>query len=556
MRTKAKILTVGLIIVAGFSINLSGSRSTVSAQINYGYYNYLQPTVNLDADDTNISYGDSTYIRWSSRNATSCSATGGANGWVGPRNTSGSFYTGNLYDTKTYNIRCTNNSGLQTSESLTIYVDEDSNNEKPRVTTYGASDIQNDSATLNGYVDTNGSSVRKWFEWDTRSGSLSNRTNKSSYSSSSRDFEDTIYNLDSNTTYYFRAVAENSNGDISYGRKLSFRTDNDNRNYDYDNNGCDHGNCAPTAITTLASNVGQTSARLNGLGLSLDPLYSTQYFEWGATPSLGITTLNRNISREELSPFFESLFSLTSGTIYYYRAVTTNRYGTSHGDITSFRTLSPSVIIDNPPVAYRNTTVVTNTRSGVGASQTSLVFFSVNQDEKTVRRGSIIEYAVNYKNTSSRDLRDVVLRISIPKELEFIETSRGYFGDENSAVVTNIDDLNSQEEGSVLVTVKVTNDVEINKIFVVTANLAYTIVDNGNQEEVFAYAKSMVENGSNVELGALAFLFGDGFLPKSLLGWLLLILLLSLVILTVRKAYRGNGGMMVAPPEDLNKIHH
>jgi len=521
----------------------------------YADHDLFSPTVNLTANNSNLDYNQSTIIHWYSQNAISCSTTGGTNGWVGHRSTSGSFYTGNLRNTETYTIRCTNNRGLQASESITVYVDEN-NNEKPKVTTYGASDIQSDSATLNGYVDTNSLSVRKWFEWGIRSGSLANKTNRSSYGSSSRDFDDTIYNLDSNTTYYFRAVAESSNGDISYGRKLSFRTDDDNRNYNYDNNECVYGNCAPTAITTLVSNVSQTSARLNGLGLLGDSTYSVGYFEWGITPSLGITTMSKNIGGGGSSPFYENLFTLTPGTIYYYRAVTTNQYGISRGDITSFRTLSPSIIIDNPPVVYRNTTVVTNTGSDTRVSKTSSVFLSVNQDKETIRRGSVIEYTVNYKNTSSRDLRDVILRISIPKELEFIETSRGYFADENNAVVTNIDDLNRQEEGNVLMAVKVTSDAEINKIFVVTANLAYTVVETSNQEEIFAYAKGMVENGNNAELGALAFLFGDGFLPKSLLGWLLLMLLLSLVILAIRKAYRGNGGTMVAPTEDPNKIHH
>jgi len=168
-------------------------------------------------------------------------------------------------------------------------------------------------------------------------------------------------------------------------------------------------------------------------------------------------------------------------------------------------------------------------------------------------RGDIVEYIVNYKNVSSRNLRDIVLQISIPKELEFMETSRGYFSTENSTVVVNIGYLNPQEEGSVRVTVRVTTDAQIGKIVVVTANLAYTIIDNNTQEEVFAYAKNTIEDRGTIQLGALAFLFGNGFLPNSILGWLLLILLIILIILAVRRAYYGPRTVFI--PQNIDKDH-
>ena len=601
-----------------------------------------------------MNYEDSTYIHWTSNNASSCSATGGTNGWSGTKNTSGSFYTGALYDTETYTIRCSNSSA-SASDSVTIYVededdeqptvntraatnideegatlngfvdsndgsnveawfewgtnnnygnhtthidyghtsgtdfdydldgldsdetyyfravaqndsgervfgsqksfttDEDGNDndeEKPDVTTYSATEINSDSATLNGYVDTNDTSTWRWFEWGTSRSSLSHETDKSSKSTSSRNFEQSIDNLNPNTTYYFRAVAENNN-DIDYGNILSFRTESD-----YEDNVCNYGTCTPTAITIMVSNVGQSSARLNGLGLVNNDVYTTGYFEYGTTQALGSTTNNKNIGSTQSNPFYESLFNLVSGRIYYYRAVVINQYGTSRGDIVSFRTNNPTVYIDtntNTNTVYRNTTVVTNTNNTVGISRPSLVLLNVSRDGETIRRGDIIEYVVNYKNVSSRNLRDVILRISIPKELEFIETSRGYFSTENSTVVVNIGNLDSQEEGSVNVRVRVTTDTQIGKIVVVTANLAYTIIDDSTQEEVFAYSKNTIEDRSEVQLGALALLFGNGFLPNSLLGWLLIILLIILLILAVRKAYYGP--RMYVVPEDISKKH-
>ncbi len=601
--------------------------------------------VEIDADESEISEGESTYINWYSENATSCAASGGTSGWAGYRDTSGSFYTGDLSSTKTYSIRCSNGS-RQSSASVTVYVDEDSNNggdeepsvstrsatdieddratlngfvdsndggdveawfewgededmedttsrvsygntsgtdfdyeldgldedttyyfravaenedgdkvygsmksfttdenggggsgDEPNVTTYSAEDVDDESAMLSGYVDTNGEKTRVWFEWGERSGDLYEETDKSSYSSSSRNFDETIYDLEPDTTYYFRAMAENQDGDIDRGNVRSFRTDeNGNR---FRDNECDYGECAPTAVTTLVTNVGQSSARLNGLGLSSDYSSMSGHFEWGTTPALGFTTVHKGIGSGGSNTFYESLFNLVPNRIYYYRAVVENEYGESEGDILSFKTLSPQVVIDTP-VIYRNTTVVT-TSSRTGTGRPSLVFLSVSGNDEIIRRGEYVEYAIEYKNVSSEDLRDVVLRVSIPKELEFVEASRGYFSEENSMLVVNIGDLFPQEEGSILITVRVDESAEIGKIVVVTANLAYTIDDTDVQEEVFAYSKNTVELARRVNMGGLAFLFGDGFLPGSLLGWLLLLLLIVLIILALRKAFKRDG---------------
>ncbi|OGI90424.1 hypothetical protein A2911_01650 [Candidatus Nomurabacteria bacterium RIFCSPLOWO2_01_FULL_40_15] len=82
----------------------------------------VQPSVTLYADDSNIDYGDNTTVRWSSNNATSCTASGGANGWSGLRSTSGSFYTGSLTSNKTFTLVCTSNNGNTDADSVTINV--------------------------------------------------------------------------------------------------------------------------------------------------------------------------------------------------------------------------------------------------------------------------------------------------------------------------------------------------------------------------------------------------------------------------------------------------
>lgn len=109
----------------------------------------------------------------------------------------------------------------------------DDNNDKPEVITRSATGISETSATLNGRVDGNGSNTRVWFEYsDDRSDIESDEeTNEDSVGSGTTSFDERITGLRRNTTYYFRAVARNGDGEDT-GSILSFRTDNDNDNDD------------------------------------------------------------------------------------------------------------------------------------------------------------------------------------------------------------------------------------------------------------------------------------------------------------------------------------
>lgn len=605
------------------------------------------PTVSLSADQTNLTYGQGTYLRWSVSNATECNATGGANGWAGAKNISGgSFYTGSLASgTKTYTLTCTNSTGSATdteniyvqnqnnqdptvetnsatnisanSATLNGYLNvngnsnvfsafawgvgsnpvnitafntynsnttlsyyltglqenttysfqaiaEDNNGDiiygevrtfrtnttntgctyncggqnydRPSVTTYPATETRENSATLNGYVDGNSNyNTTRWFEWGTNYGALYNSTNHYNQGGSYGNFSERITGLSSNTTYYYRAVAQNSNG-TAYGNVMSFTTTTV-----YYNNGCNnYGNCTPRAVTTIASSIGNTSARLGGLGLQDSSVVMTGYFEYGVSQNLGQNTSSNIIGSSTSNPFFASITNLYPNTLYYYRAVVSSQYGTARGDIQTFRT--NNIIINNTNttnVVNTNTTrtIVTNTstNNGVGLSKPSLVFLTVDRNGEVVNIGQEITYNVYYKNVSTKDLRDVVLRVAIPKELDFVSASRGYWSEENNNVVVNIGSLYPNEEGSVRVTVLVTRNAEIGKITVVTANIAYTINEDGSQEEVFAYSKNNVENNGINLTGNV--LFGAGFWPTSLFGWLILFLLILIILLVIRLIY-------------------
>ncbi len=652
----------------------SGGSATDTVTVNVvGQQN--PPTVNLYANQTTLPYNGSTNILWNVSNATTCNASGGTNGWSGVKSaTGGTFYTGALASTTTYSITCSNNSGQNATDTVTVVVENQNvipsvstnsatnitynnatlngyvsanggnyvsawfewgtnsgslynstsqinygatsgtiynyslggitqnttyyfravaqsqngqkvygnqmsfttessytgctyncgNYNQPSVTTYGASNIGDNYATLNGYVNTNGTYTTTWFEWGTNSGSLYSQTNKTS-TSSSGNFNQSLFNLSPNTTYYFRAVAQGNGGTV-YGNILSFTTTGYiNQNVCGYNN-----NCQPTAVTTLATSIGQTNARLNGLGiLSGDNVSTNGYFEWGPTQALGNRTTENFIGTTSSNPFYANISGLVSGVTYYYRAVVTNQYGIARGDIASFRTNKVTIIDNsnsgnNDTIIYRNTgtnttnvirdtrntntvntnninrtaTIVTNVNDVTGVSKPSLVFLNVSNNGSVFGQLNTVEYFVNYKNVSNENLKDVVLSVLLPKEMEFLTTTGGYFSTENNTVVVDIGNLFPGQEGSIRISVRVLDTAEFNKTLVVTAHLVYTIVSNNNQEEVFAYDQDVVEGGSQLT-GNVLFSAGS-FFPNTLIGWLLLIFVILLILMALRMAF-GSG---------------
>src|ERR1035437_2655168 len=206
----------------------------------------------------------------------------------------------------------------------------------PSVETATATNVTPTNATLNGFVSMSGVNGDAWFEYGT-SLNFGNTTTLNAFvvnNGGGGTYSTNISGLTANTTYYFRAVGQNSSPGIVYANVMSFTTsfsDSGNNNQ-----------LAPTAITTSSSVLADNTAQFNSLILTGNSSNANTWFEWGTTPELGNQTIAIPASGAPAIRHTNIITGLTSGTAYYFRAVAQNSYGTSDGTILSLVTSGKS----------------------------------------------------------------------------------------------------------------------------------------------------------------------------------------------------------------------
>src|SRR5262249_11399715 len=128
----------------------------------------------------------------------------------------------------------------------------------PTVTTSGGSMLTRTTGVLNGYANPGGDATTGWFRYSTASPGTCNDTfgtrapamggSSLGAGTSTVNFSQAITGLTAATTYYYCSIAANTVGTV-FGSIQSFITP-----------------AAPTATTTVANNITNTSAYLNGSG--------------------------------------------------------------------------------------------------------------------------------------------------------------------------------------------------------------------------------------------------------------------------------------------------
>ncbi len=126
------------------------------------------------------------------------------------------------------------------------------------VTTRSATDIDDEEVTLRGEVDFNNEDeATVYFQYGKSSSNLKYETTHwvLDEDDDDEDFEQGLTDLEEDTKYYYRAVAEDERGREDYGQIYSFTTDDDDRDSDDD---------YPEVEVEDADDVDENSAELEG----------------------------------------------------------------------------------------------------------------------------------------------------------------------------------------------------------------------------------------------------------------------------------------------------
>ncbi|MBI4691943.1 MAG: hypothetical protein HY773_00650 [Candidatus Terrybacteria bacterium] len=400
----------------------------------------------------------------------------------------------------------------------------------PTVSTQAASFITANSATVRGIINPQGRTTSGWFEYDTAY-SLSYRTSTQDMGSGTMDADLLRYlsTLATNTTYYYRAVAQNSCG-TTYGSILSFSTGTEYA----------QGTAPQVNAISPATEITQTSALFSA---SVNPKNSetTAWFEWG----LGSTFVSYNsssplnIGTGDLDKLANARpLTLSPNTTYYFRAAAKNYFGTTYSAVLNFQTLSPTIVSQptqpTQPSQPTSQPSAPAPSSSVSVSPTttilglSLMALEMSADRDTVGIGKTFTYSVIYRNTGIADADNNLLKVVLPKNVVLMDAGLPNYSLEENVLFFKLGKINKDEFGSLDIKVKVGDSAENGEKLTATGILDFTDAKANGQPNISASAASEV--GSTGFLGTAA----TGFSLAELPWWFYLVVIMGAVIFFAR----------------------
>ncbi|MFA6994522.1 MAG: fibronectin type III domain-containing protein [Candidatus Paceibacterota bacterium] len=385
----------------------------------------------------------------------------------------------------------------------------------PFVQTNAASNVGQNSATLNANVSSATSDMYGWFVYGTDANNLYQTTSNNNVGSYNYGpFSQSLYNLQNNTTYYYQAIVRNGCG-TWYGQVLNFNT----------SGGYSNGQM-PTIITDPATSVAQNSAMLNGR-VNPNGLNTTAWFEYGATFNLGLRTNSQTMgSGTMLSNYSLPVTGLAQNTVYYFRAVGQNQYGIAYGSTLSFTTSGGGgIIITQPttPTIIQRPVIINTTTQGTGLSCLMLV---PALDVSQLVAGQQFTYTVTYRNGCNFPLNAAFLKVILPTDVDFVSTNYPFYNKDANGLSYNLGVVPQGFQSAISLTGVVHKNVLIGNTLVFSAVLNFNDA-YGHLQSVAAYLTAMVAAGS--ALSASVF---DAF--AALLGnWIFDLILFLILLLAI-----------------------
>ena len=157
--------------------------------------------------------------------------------------------------------------------------------------------------------------------------------------------------------------------------------------------------------------------------------------------------------------------------------------------------------------------------------------------------GDEINYTVTYQNVGTAGVTNLVLRVDLPYEVDYMYSTPNNPTRSGQTLIFNLGTLRAGGQGTVSIRVHVRENARNGAPLNFPATLSY--VDNtGYPQSVSANVSAnvcplplVVVDSEAERAGLSASVFGVGFLPENIFGWLLLIILILILILLLRHLF-------------------
>ena len=290
-------------------------------------------------------------------------------------------------------------------------------------------------------------------------------------------------------------------------------------------------NYGSTAITGVATNVGSTSVRLNGVYVG--GTNTGAWFEYGTDTSLTLSTRQQDFNDGTSQTYSDTIYTNPS-TTYYYRSVVHTNGIISRGDIMTVVTGPKN---DNTVYVGQDTNSNTTTANTTVTTTSTGVTLSITDPSDKVYIGDTVDFTINYVNGTSKKLSNVKLNVILPQGFELVQTTQGQ-SISPTIIDADIGTLSPGQTGTIFMQAKVDTTVSLSNTLITNGTMSYTY-PNGSNDSTVGYVLNHA--GGVSSLGG--FSFGAGFFPTTILGWFVTILIILAVILTIRRiAKTKNGG--------------
>ena len=339
--------------------------------------------------------------------------------------------------------------------------------------------------------------------------------------------------------------------------------------------------------TDLATQVAQTSAQCNGIGLIANRISSVGWFEYGENTVLEKTTNSGNIGRDSAAPFSNSIINLKPNTQYYCRAVMANANGTYKGEIVSFKTLAkvkksePKITyVDNGKGGYSKKIKKSRTEfvcadGSLATAKTVSVADTINAGGKLMQlnldknvadlpQGGKVNYTLTVKNIADTTLTGTEIRFVLPSDLIFEKNNLENTVVQNNILIITEAGFEAGETKTYTITTKVNDEAAVGKTLIVTGYLSYYLPVVGKKlvkDEVSAYmianvGQKVLTDNLDKKDSAENFMslgFSLGF-PQTLLSWLILLAVILIIVVLLMNIHSYI--VMRRKEKEEHVIHH